>query len=262
MSEIYVNTERRTKVIFLGEQGERNANTIVFDLSSWMNEYGPGGSAFVDIKRNGDQTAYTKQLTIAGKTARWKVDDIDSAVVGRGVVQLVYMMPGDSGESKTAVYDIVVEKSLDASGGDLPDPYESYIDEAREIRAGTTADAAAAAASADSARGYKTAAETAAGAAADAKRDAEEARDNAESSALDAEAWAVGQRGGEDVPALDETYQNNSKWYAEMAKQSASQKGFAHCYIDENGDLYMETVNLPYEFYLWNGDLYVREVGA
>ena len=44
---------------------------------------------------------------------------------------------------------------------------------------------------------------------------------NAEQNALDAEAWAVGQRGGVDVPGTDETYENNSKYYAELAQSQA-----------------------------------------
>lgn len=41
---------------------------------------------------------------------------------------------------------------------------------------------------------------------------------NAENSALDSEAWAVGQRNGTDVGSTDETYQNNSKYYSNLAK--------------------------------------------
>ena len=37
------------------------------------------------------------------------------------------------------------------------------------------------------------------------------------SSEYNAEAWAVGQRGGVDVPSTDQTYHNNSKYYAEQA---------------------------------------------
>lgn len=49
----------------------------------------------------------------------------------------------------------------------------------------------------------------------------QETTDNATASAnsaLDAEAWAVGQRGGEDVAEGDPTYQNNSKWWSEVAE--------------------------------------------
>lgn len=37
----------------------------------------------------------------------------------------------------------------------------------------------------------------------------------------EAEAWAVGQRDGVDVPSTDETYHNNSKYYAEAAEAAA-----------------------------------------
>lgn len=43
----------------------------------------------------------------------------------------------------------------------------------------------------------------------------------ADNSAQDSEAWAVGKRGGSDVPSSDETYHNNSKYYASQASGSA-----------------------------------------
>ena len=43
----------------------------------------------------------------------------------------------------------------------------------------------------------------------------------AEGHAEDSEAWAVGQRNGVDVPDTDDTYQNNSKWYAQQSSNSA-----------------------------------------
>lgn len=50
-----------------------------------------------------------------------------------------------------------------------------------------------------------------------------EALDEMEDLKEDAEAWAVGTRGGEDVPTTDETYQNNAKYYAEQAGQTATE---------------------------------------
>ena len=41
--------------------------------------------------------------------------------------------------------------------------------------------------------------------------------------AEDAEAWAVGTRGGVPVPSSDETYHNNSKWYAQNPDFDLSQ---------------------------------------
>lgn len=76
--------------------------------------------------------------------------------------------------------------------------------------------------------------------------------------AENSEAWAVGQRNGVDVPETDITYDNNSKFYAEMAQQSAKDLGFAHFFIDDHGDLIMErTTNLNFTFEMIDGDLYV-----
>ena len=46
-------------------------------------------------------------------------------------------------------------------------------------------------------------------------------RSKAEQASSDAEAWAVGQRGGSPVDPTDDTYENNSKYYAEMADDRA-----------------------------------------
>ena len=61
----------------------------------------------------------------------------------------------------------------------------------------------------------------------DIKEDCEQARDEAVASAEDAadsesnaEAWAVGERGGTPVPSTDDTYHNNSKYYAGLAEDA------------------------------------------
>lgn len=80
----------------------------------------------------------------------------------------------------------------------------------------------------------------------DARDDAEDARDeaqtaeaNAEASALDAEAWAVGERGGVPVTSGDDTFENNSKYYAEMA-------GDYWDAIDDAVDLVTPTVTINF----------------
>ena len=65
-------------------------------------------------------------------------------------------------------------------------------------------------------------AEDAAGSATEAAGSATDAAGSATAaaaSAQDSEAWAVGQRGGVDVPASDETYENNSKYYAGVTEE-------------------------------------------
>ena len=64
-----------------------------------------------------------------------------------------------------------------------------------------------------------------------------EAKEYAETSgeyAETAEAWAVGQRGGVDVEEDDETYENNSKYWAEVAQQGAEFAGYALFDIDDS----------------------------
>ena len=48
-----------------------------------------------------------------------------------------------------------------------------------------------------------------------------DASEEALQSAEDAEAWAVGKRAGEDVPSTDDTYHNNSKYWAEQSQAYA-----------------------------------------
>ena len=81
-----------------------------------------------------------------------------------------------------------------------------------------------------------------------------------EQNALDSEAWAVGERDGVPVAVTDETYQNNSKFYADKAEQAAAESGWVQFYIDDNGYLhYVKTSNVNLRFYIQNGDLYVTE---
>ena len=78
--------------------------------------------------------------------------------------------------------------------------------------------------SANTATNAKTAAESAKTSAESSASSAETSAQNAAQDAEDAEAWAVGQRNGVDVPSTDPAYQNNAKYYKDLA-QSASGGG-------------------------------------
>ena len=74
--------------------------------------------------------------------------------------------------------------------------------------------------------------------------DCEQYRDDAQQSASDAadsesnsEAWAVGERGGVPVSVGDDTYENNSKYYA-------GQAGDYWTYVHDAIDLVVPTVNI------------------
>ena len=78
--------------------------------------------------------------------------------------------------------------------------------------------------SANTATNAKTAAESAKTSAESSASSAETSAQNAAQDAEDAEAWAVGQRNGVNVPSTDPAYQNNAKYYKDLA-QSASGGG-------------------------------------
>lgn len=78
--------------------------------------------------------------------------------------------------------------------------------------------------SANTATNAKTAAENAKISAENSAFSSETSAQNAAQDAEDAEAWAVGQRNGVNVPSTDPAYQNNAKYYKDLA-QSASGGG-------------------------------------
>lgn len=74
-----------------------------------------------------------------------------------------------------------------------------------------------------------------------------------------AEAWAVGTRNGVPVGPTDETFQNNARFYADVAGQQAVTGGFLYFYINEYGQLvYTRTEDVIYDFRLENGRLIVE----
>lgn len=111
---------------------------------------------------------------------------------------------------------------------------------ASETNAGRSEDNAA-----GSAEAAARSAEAAAASEQNAGDSASSAGRSAEAAAGSAEAAATSERNAEDA--------------AERAEQSASKAGYMFFYIDDNGDLiYQRTDNVDVDFYLNDGDLYVR----
>ena len=71
----------------------------------------------------------------------------------------------------------------------------------------------------------------------DARDAAQASEANAATSESNAEAWAVGERGGVPVTSGDDTYENNSKYYAEQA-------GDYWDYVHDAVELVVPTVNI------------------
>lgn len=94
--------------------------------------------------------------------------------------------------------------------------------EATQASTSATASATSAYDSASLAQNYSVNAATSAGQAMNAADTVAQGVTDSKEYAEDSEAWAVGQRNGVDVPASDETYQNNAKYYANSASGSAT----------------------------------------
>ena len=196
-------------------------------------------------------TAYQVHFSTSetGGTSVTQIGDADGVLIpdtllatGKTIYAFIYLHEGDSdGETEYKITIPVIKRPQITD--EVPTPaQQSAIDQAIEaLNAGVEA-----------AEGFADNAEESAQLAAEK---AQEAYGSSE----DSEAWAVGQRGGVDVAVSDETYHNNSKFYSEVAEQSAASSGWINFYIDERGHLiYERTDNVDLTFSLQNGHLIVE----
>lgn len=187
-------------VIPIGRQGETDVVTVQFPTEGWSELYGNGSFELLH-KRCKDVAPYPCSITVADGMVNWVIGSADTQYVGRGVAQLVYVV--DGAIAKSVIYATSTLRSVDG-GSCAPEPWQSWVDEVLAAGAAAT-----------------------------------EGAEYTNQRALDAEAWAVGQRAGEDVDEDDETFHNNSKYYAERAEQVAVGNGYAYLWIEDDGELYL-----------------------
>lgn len=116
-------------VLKIGRQGESLVETVIFDLTAFIELYGEGETVLV-VKRNGDDVPYPVILDVVDNTATWNVTNIDTAKSGFGKIQISYLV--DNLIKKTVVFTTYVESSIEENAVP-PDPYESYLDEMVEL---------------------------------------------------------------------------------------------------------------------------------
>lgn len=127
-----------SKAIRIGYEGENVVTQIDFNLRTWIAEYGLGGVTLLVI-RHGDTDAYPVPLIIKDGIASWSITQTDTAKVGRGAIQLKYVV----GEKikKSQILDVICSNSLDDSDT-IPDPYDSWLATLTDLSALVTAKAA------------------------------------------------------------------------------------------------------------------------
>ena len=245
--------DQSTTDLFLGRQGENLATQIIFAVPEDLQQY----AAFVYVLRNGDDTAYpATNVVVADGSITWTITSVETLTYGAGEVQIRFV--DNETIIKTIVFRSFVSQSIDMDAGDVPDPYETWLDSLVELAAETQQAARAAKLSEDNAKTsednakyYSIQAQLSANA-------SQQSRYESRTFSQDSKAWAIGVRNGQPVPSTDETYENNSKYYAELAQQAADEAGYIYFYIDENGDLiYVKTPYVALDFKLQDGDLYV-----
>lgn len=97
------------KTLYIGKQGENEASIAVFDISSWIEEYGAGTAKLLH-KRSKDELPYIAQTTQSGSTLSWIFTKDDTAYSGYGKAQLNYYV--DDMLAKTLIFTTKCDKSL------------------------------------------------------------------------------------------------------------------------------------------------------
>lgn len=233
-----------SSVLHIGRVGENNATKVVFDISKWIEEYGKGEVTLVIEQNEVISLIGTTDpaLQFEGNKVTWLVSDAFTKMEDRGKCELYYSI--DDRKVKSALFDIVVTKSLDGYEEVAPTPYDGWIkqllDAAGEV-SGAVEYAARAEAAADAAEGalanINNTAETAINSINNTAETvinsinttatntineintiAENSNEKALASAADAEAWATGTRNGVVVDSSDPAFENNAKYYKDQAK--------------------------------------------
>ena len=207
-------------ILSLGRQGENLARQVVFDLSAWVEEYGPGVVELI-AQRPGDDAPYPVAVRRDGESMLWDLTAADTAVAdGYGRCELRWYV-GDI-LAKSKIWRTWVEPAMDTPSETAPpEPEQGWVDQV--LAAGAAAMTAADGAKADAERAAALAAEVAEKAAQTAQdaSDAAKAMEAAQTAQRLAEA---AQKAAETAKQAAETAQsaaNKSATDADGAKQAA-----------------------------------------
>ena len=212
MSNLTINANSiYDRVIRIGRQTENLVSEIIFNLQMWIEEYG-AGECVLNVRRNGDGSAYPVPMTITDGLATWTITDTDTAKKGRGEIQLVYRA-GDKVKT-SPIFTISCGESL-VGDGEPPSGYEDWLTELGEMTAQVEAAKTSASASAQTAQ-------TAAGTAAEKATEAEQSANTASGFANNASASAQSANTSAQAAKASE---EKAKEYAEQAEHGGGGGG-------------------------------------
>ena len=151
MVQIYATNRRE---FTLGRRGENLAAQVVFDLSGWVGQYGPGVAELI-YQRPGDAAPYPVAAVREGDTLLWTPTATDTAkestiAVGSGHCELRWYVGNIL--AKSQMWRVWVEEAMDTPSETVPpEPQQGWVDQVLtvgvEVRnavaaAGNSADAA------------------------------------------------------------------------------------------------------------------------
>ena len=136
----YVKAEERI-AIPLGRQGENLVETVRFHVDGWSDLFGVGAFELLH-KRVNDPAPYPCPITLTddGKIVEWVVRNSDVAQVGRGMAEFVYIVNGAM--AKSVLYATSTLQAIDG-GGDVPEPYQDWVDDVLNAATNAASEAAA-----------------------------------------------------------------------------------------------------------------------
>lgn len=157
-----------------------------------------------------------------------------------------YAQAAAKSATQSANSEAAAEESKQAAAASAAQAAESKDNSVASAQSSSQS-ASAAQASAEAAAASQQLAASAAQTASASAASAAESEENAGESAQNSEAWAVGTRGGQAVPASDETHNNNSKYWAQQAAAAAGGgvitfNGRSGTVVPANGDYTPEMV--------------------
>ena len=113
----------------LCKQGEYGID-LTFDYSAWVDEFGPGSIGWA-IRRSHDADAYLLPSTEEGSVSTCELTSTESQYAGYGQLEIFFENDGETEKRISKTLNFYVEPSLQDLG-EVPEPWESYMDAVHE----------------------------------------------------------------------------------------------------------------------------------
>lgn len=105
------------KLNHIGRVGENKAETLIFDVSKIIDNFGASGVFSLFVNQNGDLTTINSGSNLSynsnNKTVEWTITSQHTTGVSRGKCQIVYKISSSGVITKSEVYDIVVTEAYE-----------------------------------------------------------------------------------------------------------------------------------------------------